>query len=95
MTIPNKYDVGDLVRFQSIFTVDDVPTNPTAVFLFVKHPNGITSSYTTSDLTNSETGTFYLDQLLNNSGRWDYRFASSGTVVSSDEYFLLVERSEF
>ena len=95
MTIANTHDIGDQVRLQADYTVDSVPTNPTLVFLFVQHPNGILDSYTTGDLTNSSTGTFYLDIVLDDSGRWDYRFASSGTVVASDENFFLVERSAF
>ena len=95
MTILNTYDVGDSTRFQSAFTVDGVAQNPTAVFLFVKHPSGTTDSYVTGDLTNDVTGTFYLDIVLDDTGIWYYRFTSSGTVIAADEGSLIVERSEF
>lgn len=95
MTIANTYDIGDYVRLSSTYTIDSVPTNPTLVFLFVQHPNGTLDSYATGDFTNSPTGTFYLDVLADDSGRWEYRFASSGTVVAADENFFIVERSAF
>lgn len=95
MTIVNTYDVGDSTRFRSTFTVDGQAQNPTAVFLFVKHPTGVIDSYVTGDLTNDVTGTFYLDTVLDDTGIWYYRFTSSGTVIAADEGSLIVERSEF
>ena len=95
MTILNTYDIGDSTRFQSVFTVDGTAQNPTAVFLFVKRPSGTTDSYVTGDLTNSATGTFYLDDTLDETGIWYYRFESSGTVIAADEGSFIVERSEF
>jgi hypothetical protein len=95
MTIANTYDIGDYVRLSSTYTIDNVPTNPTAVFVFVQHPNGVLDSYTTGDLTNSSTGTFHIDITVDASGRWDYRFTSSGTVIAADENFFIVERSAF
>jgi hypothetical protein len=97
MTIVNEYDLNDLVRLRSVFTVDDVNTDPTEVTLKVKDPSGTTTTYLYSlaAITKEATGIYYKDITLNDTGIWYYRFEGTGTVVSADESSLIVLRSEF
>jgi len=96
MTTPvNKYDLGDSVRLQSVFTVDGEARNPTDVTLQIKNPAGTVALYNTGDLQNPSTGTYYRDVTLDDTGVWDYRFYGTGTVIAADEGKLVVRRSEF
>ena len=97
MTTTNKYDLNDLIRLRSVFTIDQVDTDPTSISLFIKRPSGSvsTGTFVGADLTKEATGIYYQDVTLDDTGIWYYRFEGSGAVVSADEGQLIVERSEF
>ena len=97
MTTTNQYDLNDRIRLRSVFTVDNVNTDPTVITLKIKDPSGTTTTYTfgAAEITKEDTGIYYRDVTLNDTGIWYYRFESTGAVVAADEGQLIVERSEF
>lgn len=100
MTDPlNTYDKEDSVRLRVIFTVDNVPTDPENVLLRVKDPSGTTELFYYNggggDVVKEATGTYYKDHILDDTGRWYYRFEATGTVQASGEWSLKVRRTEF
>ena len=93
----NKYDVGDSIRLKAYFKREDVLTDPTSVVLKVKDPTGATTiyDYGASEVTRETTGTYYKDIIVEDSGRWNYRFEGSGSVTATEEYYFVVERTWF
>jgi hypothetical protein len=45
--------------------------------------------------TDGEAGAFHFDLLLDASGPWEWRWASTGAVVAADEGKLVVRGSRF
>lgn len=78
---PNRYVVGQMVRFTATFSLNGTPTN-TTVAVSVKNPNGTVTAPTA---TSGGTGVYYVDQVLDVKGRWAVRFAGSGAVVAAVE----------
>lgn len=93
----NEYDFGRSVRFEAVFTVNDNPSDPTAVALLIAKPDGTTQieTYAGGGVSRSSTGTYYRDVLLNQHGIWYYRFNGTGTVVTGDERAVYCKRTEF
>lgn len=89
----NVYDEGDLARISAAFTVAGTATDPTTVTLKVRDPSGNTDTYTYALglVTKSSTGNYYKDITLDEVGRWYYRWAGTGTVVSQEEGYLFVK----
>ena len=94
--MPNKYDVGDLVRVTGTWTDSDgAATDPTAVKLYYKDPSGnITEStyLTDTDITQDTTGVYYADIDIDESGKWFYRWVGTGSAQAADEYWFTVDR---
>jgi hypothetical protein len=88
-----EYDISDAVRFEIHFTIGDVPTDPTTVTLYVKDPAGVTVTYNTGDLTHPETGTYYRDVEVDQSGRWAGRMVGDGAVNATAQEIIDVRRS--
>lgn len=91
MAIANEYDVGDLVRVKGTFKVSDTLTNPTAVTLKVKKPDGTVSTVAT---TNASTGVYHADVSIDQAGTWRYRFAGTGDAQAAGESVFVVRRQE-
>ena len=92
----NVYPLNQTIRLSSVFTVNEIPTDPTQVTLFVQDPSGVESLYyyTSGSVLRLSTGSYYYDMLPDDTGNWYYRFEGDG-VVAADEKQLIVERSEF
>jgi hypothetical protein len=104
MTI-RSYDTNDRVRLgnhssvsgtAAFTTVGGVATDPTAVVLTVKEPDGTSTAYTwpsPATLSKEATGRFYVDVTLDLPGLWAYRLEGTGAVVATEEGVLHVRKS--
>ena len=92
----NEYPINQAVRLSAIFTVDEVPTDPSQVMLFIQNPSGVESFYyyTSGSLYRLSTGSYYYDLMVDDSGKWYYRWEGDG-VEAADEAGFIVKRSEF
>lgn len=84
MSCCHTYDVGDLVRISSEFTLQetDAATDPTSVFVQVLPPSGTIQTYqygVDAAVIKSGTGEYYYDVDATEGGRWRYRWYSTGT----------------
>lgn len=84
----NIYDFGDEVRFSgTIVDSDGSEVDPTTVKVDIKNPNGTVTTYTygvDAALIRDDAGDYHIDQVLNISGRWFYRFYSEGTYIGAE-----------
>ena len=89
-----NYQIGDKVRLTATFTdLDNVATNPTAVILRLRSPDG---TDTTPTPTNTGAGVYIYDLDLNQSGVWRYRWEGTGTVqAASPDESIKVKSSIF
>lgn len=85
----NTYDVGDGIRFSAAFTVSSVATDPTSVVFTLTDPSG---NVGTSSPTNSGTGAYYKDVILDEPGAFYGRFDGTGAVVASYESWVFVRK---
>lgn len=102
-----SYDVGDLVRIgnpsqdttsAAFATLAGTATNPTAVTLTVKRPDGTLLAYgwpsagVDGTLTNESAGRFYVDVAIDQVGHWHYRLVGTGAVTAAAEGAFRVQR---
>ena len=83
-----SYDQGDKVRLSCAFTNDGTtPTDPTALTLKVKTPDGVTATYTYAggDITKDSSGNFHKDVSASQYGHWYYRWEATGAVEQATE----------
>lgn len=87
----NTYDIGDVVRLTATFTdTGETAANPSSVRFIYETPSGSFSTQTsTGDVVNPQVGTYYLDITLSESGVWEYRVTSTGTLKASEEGYLV------
>lgn len=88
----NIYDVGDEIRCTGTFTdADGTAQDPTAVMFAYKDPSGTTTTLTygtDAALIKSDTGVYYVDLDIDESGIWRYRFYSTGDgQAAGEDYF--------
>jgi len=78
----NTYDVGDVAVVTAMFTVSGTLTDPTAVTLRVRKPDG-----TTAVVTNTRTslGLFTANITIDASGVWYYRWLGTGSAAAAEE----------
>ncbi len=95
----NSYDLGDQVRLSATFTdVDGAAVDPTVITVKWAAPNGAVTDLTYGvdlNVTQEETGVFYVDFVPDAAGTWAYRWESSGTVTAAAEGAFMVRRSAF
>lgn len=77
---------GNAVRWRGMFKVSSVLTDPTAVSLQVKTPDGTTTTYTYANATVSKesTGIYYKDVVLDAEGVWRAYMVGTGTCRAAD-----------
>lgn len=100
MSTPNKYDVGDLVEtIGRFFDRDDVtPLDPTTVSLSYRKLGGSVTTLvygTDAAVVKVSTGVYRCDISAASSGRWFYRWHSTGTGQGSEEVEFYVRPSQF
>jgi hypothetical protein len=102
MALIQTYDKSDRVRLGNhstntntapFTTVGGVATDPTAVVLTVRKPDGTVTAYTwpsPATLSKEATGRFYVDVTLDASGLWAYELAGTGAVQAVEQGRLYV-----
>ena len=91
-----SYDRGDLVRLTATFKVGDTPTNPTAVFLYIRSVTGVLTTLqygVDGSITRPSTGVYQYDYSASAAGNVTYRWASTGTAQGADQgsFFIIDE----
>ena len=84
----NIYDVGDGVRLTCTFTISGSGTNTTAT-LSVTDPS---ENIATPSLTAAGDGVYTADVILDEVGKWYYRFVGTGAVIAATEGHLFVRK---
>jgi hypothetical protein len=82
------------------FTLDEVISDPTVVYLKVMNPDGSIDSYEyyaghTADIQHPSTGVYYKEITSDQSGEWHYEWRGTGNVVAADEDYYIIEHSKF
>ncbi len=97
MIRPGKNFIGSLMRLTiNIADTDCVDFDPTGVSIKVMKPNGDTNTYTfgtDDELQKVNTGDYQCDFTLTHSGRWHYRWITTGTNPVTDEGSFVVQMS--
>jgi hypothetical protein len=91
----NKYDKGDKVRSQMVFTVNGVPTDPTTITAKVRTPAGVTTPYvygSDAEVVRVSTGVYRIDISAAQSGLYHVKWVGVGTAeaVEEDSFFVRV-----
>lgn len=94
-----SYDIGDVLRTRGAYTdINDAPIDPSAVYVSVKTPAGIVTTYTYGsgpDIQRSDVGDYFYDLTFTAPGRWYVRHYSTGIGESSEETMYFVRKSQF
>lgn len=95
----NIYDVGAKVRCSATFT-DSAgdPADPTAVVFTFKDPSANETEYNygvDAELVKDDTGDYHVDVVIDDSGRWWFRYEGTGAVVAAGESYFNVRASQF
>jgi uncharacterized protein YfaS (alpha-2-macroglobulin family) len=97
--LPISYDRGDLVRVSVNFQVDGVATDPTAVTLKVRKPDGTVDTFTFvgGDVVKDSTGNYHHDinTTAGPAGVWSYRFEGIGAAQGAEEAEFIVKAGAF
>lgn len=100
MLTPGKNYYGSPMRIETCFE-DSTGTlvDPTTVTFKTISPSGVRATYvylTNTELGRSSEGIYYCDFTPSESGRWHYRWESTGTGLAvADEDSFLVQYSPF
>jgi hypothetical protein len=95
----DTYDQGVIVRLHAVF---DVPAtgvlyDPAVIKARVKIPAGTYTEYTygtDAALIRDGVGQYHLDQSTDTSGRWAYRFFSTGAGQAAHDRVFIVKRAD-
>ena len=88
-----EYDIGDTVRMSGSFlSTASTAIDPTTVTLWVKAPSSTVTVVSGTGLTAPTSGTYQYDMVVGTSGVWNYRMYSTGTVVTSEDYWFTVKQ---
>lgn len=91
-----SYTKGELVRCSGFFSQDGTPVTPTTVTVKIKSPAGTISTYTyPATVSIDDQGKYYVNVDANITGRWWYRFESTGTGQAAKEAAFDVKAGEF
>jgi hypothetical protein len=97
MTTLNRYDIGDLVRVSAAFSdVAGAAIDPTNVAFKFKDPAGAVTAYvyaTDAALVRDSAGNYHVDVSVDSSGRWHYRWESTGAGQAAEEGQFIVDAS--
>jgi len=74
--------IGDVYRTTATFyNAAGVATNPTAVTMKLRKPDGTVSTPTPSS---DGSGVYHYDVTIDQDGTWEYSFTGTGTIVASE-----------
>ena len=82
----NEYYKNQNVNLSCTFDVDDTPTDPTEVTLYVLEPDGTLNEYTygEAEITKTDTGDYEKSIAADVEGTWRYGFVGSGAVATAE-----------
>lgn len=89
----HEYVVGQTVRLKASITVDSVLTNPAAITLKVRKPDGAISTHAPSQ--DGVTGKYVFLIPVDQHGTWRYRYEGTGAAAGAGEKSFTVKHSEF
>lgn len=93
------YALGATARLTGTFRDDqETLANPAGVFLRLLRPNGVITDHEFGvdvDVMQLSTGIYSFDVVLNQEGRWRYRWEAAGSNVTAAEGTFDVDASEF
>jgi uncharacterized protein YfaS (alpha-2-macroglobulin family) len=96
VSVPKYYDKGDMVSLNAQFyKKDGTPGDPTSVILKIKDPTGVQLSPTA---VRTDVGSFFYDlatDLMDPTGRWEYRFEGTGAVQTVEEGAFFLRETDF
>lgn len=87
VTTALEYDLNDSTVPTCTFTVNDTPTDPTTISLFVREPDGTTNTYTyaAAQITKDSTGVFSKSISLAKRGIWYFKYTGTGACEAVAE----------
>lgn len=95
----NKYDIGDQVRIEVVFTDEDgAGADPSVIVCKYRRPNGNTTTLEYGDgegVTRDSEGSYYVDVVTDMPGVWAYRWEGTGVLTAAAEGEFMVLRSAF
>lgn len=94
MSTANNYDIGDVVRLNGTFrTTGGALVDPTKVTFKYEDPSGnvVTVTSTGASVIHPSSGYYYVDIAPDETGVWEYRIFSTGTVATSTEDWFRVK----
>ena len=95
MASTNIYFKNSASKVWCDFSVAGVPTDPDVVTLTTATPGGVLHTYTYPDeISKSSTGKFHIHIILNENGKWKYRWEGSGGCTAVFESGMTV-KSDF
>lgn len=99
MSSPREYDLGNVIRAAAVFrNIANVLIDPTEVRFQVKDPAGVVTEYvygTNVQLVKDSVGNYHSDVTGNKTGRWSYRFYSTGSGEAAAESQFVIRSSNF
>ena len=93
----NTYDIGALIRVSGTFQVGGVDTDPTAVTVKHRKPDGtlVTKVFVTdAEVVKDATGQYHMDIDIDAAGQWWYRFEGTGTAQTAEEKNFFIDTTE-
>lgn len=75
---------GQMFRVQTTITTNSTAVTPTTISLYVMNPAGTTTTYSSSQLTNSSTGVYYYDYTIALEGMHYYKWVTTGTGAGAN-----------
>jgi hypothetical protein len=93
MLAPGKHYVNSPIRL-TVNLIDDAgnDTDPTTVLIKILDPFGISTTYTYgtgSEVTKQSVGDYAADITPDSSGRWRFRWETTGGVIALEGDFLV------
>lgn len=100
MLTPGRIYIGTTTRIAVNFQDDDgTDVDPSTVTFKAYAPDGETTTYvyaTDAELIRADTGDYYVDFEPDQSGRWHYRWTStgSGTAIALEGHFVVQQSAD-
>jgi len=75
---------GQMFRIQTTIQTNSTNVNPTTITLYVINPAGTSTTYASSQITNSGTGVYYYDYTIAAEGMHYYKWVTTGTGAGAN-----------
>lgn len=91
--VTSVYDIGDLCELKATFKdISDVLTDPTAIDLVIREPDGVLVAKVIGDLTTAATGIFTYEFTFTKSGRHVVNWTATAGIVTAEETEFYVRK---